>query len=467
MGLRRQLVCHRVQPMTVAGQASRRAARLWAAWGCRCRGATLPIGGAMTEGHLRLIRPQDFIREPAIDCPHCHALASYGVIFVSGHAYARRCRQCLKGGSFPLPRLTKKLIYLDQFAVSDMMKAGNPASKAFQENRVDPFWPELLGRLQRLCQRQLIACPDSEFHEQESAVSPFREALKGLLRRLSAGVRLNDQVTVQRFQVHRQIARWVAGEDPRRLVLKQRDGIRGDPSAWTDFMIVSVNLGDPDGYIEALRESREQTHSALQTIFERWRTEERLFTDYFLEESRGWALALPREYAQYLDRLERFWAGDVQGALALTAPPSSVDLMRAILDALRHAGVPATEIWPKAFEYLESGLVDWLPFNRLRASLWATIAVQAKDRARPFGRGMSNDIAMIATVLPYCDAVFVDRECHGLLRSIPASHRPDCGGRVFSMSNKAEFIEYLKALEADAPDEHMAKLREVYGDRIA
>lgn len=418
----------------------------------------------MAEPKGIVVRPQDFIREPAIDCPHCHAPSAYGVIFVSGHAYARRCRQCLKGGSLPLPRLTKKP---DQFAVSDMMKAANPASKAHRENRVDPFWRELLEKLQRLCQLQLIACPDSEFHMHESAVSPFREELEQLLRRLSAGVRFRDHITIQRFQIHAQIDRWVAGEDPKTLDFRPGDGITGDPSEWTDVFIVSFNLGDPDGYIDELRASREGVHDVLQAVFERWRAEGKPFEGYFLEESRRWALALPLEYVNYLKRLERVWAGEAEPVLDLMYPPSGVDMMRAVLYALEHAGLAKTDIWLKAFEYLASGLVDWLPFNRLRAALWATLATQAKDRARPPGRGMSNDIQMIATLLPYCDAIFVDRECHGLLRNIPASHRPGYPCRVFSVSNKAEFLEFLTEIEAGASEEHMARLREVYGDRIA
>jgi len=160
------------------------------------------------------------------------------------------------------------------------------------------------------------------------------------------------------------------------------------------------------------------------------------------------------------------WAGEAQPTLDHLFPPGNIDLMRAILHALESAGVARTDVWPKAFEYLASGLVDWLPFNRLRASLWATLATQAKDRAKPPGQGISNDIQMIATLLPYCDAIFVDRECHGLLRNIPASHRPAHPCRVFSVSNKAEFLDFLAEIEAGASEEHMAKLREVYGPRI-
>ena len=78
---------------------------------------------------------------------------------------------------------------------------------------------------------------------------------------------------------------------------------------------------------------------------------------------------------------------------------------------------------------------------------------------------MRSDVRMISSLLPYCDAMFVDRECHGLLANIPVSHRPNYGCRVFSLTNRDEFLEYLRAIESAASADHLAMVAEVYGDR--
>lgn len=70
---------------------------------------------------------------------------------------------------------------------------------------------------------------------------------------------------------------------------------------------------------------------------------------------------------------------------------------------------------------------------------------------------------MISTVIPYCDAAFIDRECHTLLSEQPVSVRVGYGIRFFSHRNKEEFVTYLEGIETSATPEHLALLDTVYG----
>ena len=76
---------------------------------------------------------------------------------------------------------------------------------------------------------------------------------------------------------------------------------------------------------------------------------------------------------------------------------------------------------------------------------------------------MTNDVRVISTLLPYVDAMFVDRECHVLLSENPIPERLDYDTRLFSHRNKEEFIAYLDEIEALATAEHIALIQEVYG----
>ena len=71
---------------------------------------------------------------------------------------------------------------------------------------------------------------------------------------------------------------------------------------------------------------------------------------------------------------------------------------------------------------------------------------------------------MLSAYLPYCDAMFVDKEMHGLLDEPPLKTALNYGTKVFSPRSKQDFLDFLDQIENSAPAEHMAKVREVYGD---
>jgi hypothetical protein len=75
-----------------------------------------------------------------------------------------------------------------------------------------------------------------------------------------------------------------------------------------------------------------------------------------------------------------------------------------------------------------------------------------------------NDVRTIATVLPYCDAVFIDNEIAGLLADEPLRTRIDFDTKVFSQNTRDAFIDYLDELLAAAPDGHVDLVRDVYGE---
>lgn len=415
-----------------------------------------------------MVRPQDFIHGPYVACPHCGAADDFGVVFISHRSYTRRCKKCLRTQHLDLPRLEKRVIYLDQFAISDMVKAMNPNLKANREGLIDPLWKELFGILDRLRRLQLIACPDSEFHEHESAIStsPDRASLKGMYRLLSSEVRFRDHVRIESAQLHDQVTKWVKGEDATHVATDRHDAISGDLSDWTDIFMISMRLGDPEGYIDALRSSRAEGRSFLTRAFEAWRADPGIFEDHFRAESRQWGVNVLDGYQEYLEQYAQCMTGSAPYTPDLAFPVDAVHHVRVIKNALERAGVRDEDVLPKLFEYINSGILEWLPCNRIAAALWATLATQARTRSKAPDSGMLSDIRMISTLLPYCDAMLIDRECHGLLKNIPVAHRPHYSCRLFTASAREELLEYLRGIESGASAEHLAKVREVYGDRI-
>ena len=84
----------------------------------------------------------------------------------------------------------KKVIYLDQFAISEMVKAIDTRSKSHA--RVKQVWRQVFEALERVCKQQLVACPWSPIHRDESLVSEMYEPLRRMYEHLGNGVQIGD-----------------------------------------------------------------------------------------------------------------------------------------------------------------------------------------------------------------------------------------------------------------------------------
>ncbi len=157
-----------------------------------------------------------FISSPFIKCPKC-GNKTFGVLSIEDNQYTRKCKKCL----YPqqeepdvicaLPELHKRIIYIDQNAMSDMMKSLNPETESYKQGRIDVFWRNLFLKLDRLCKLQLVVCPASATHTKESAISQFYQALKQVYELLSCGVRFKDFATIKSFQLHEHAKNWISG----------------------------------------------------------------------------------------------------------------------------------------------------------------------------------------------------------------------------------------------------------------
>lgn len=145
-------------------------------------------------------RPSDvFIGPPYQDCPSCGS-DRFGRLWVQAQAVVRKCAACGFSARTELPQIQKKLIYLDQFAISNMMKALDQKHPANKQAR-DQGWLSLFERLDRLTKLQLTVCPESPAHEIESSLhGPGFQQLQRLYETLAlyeqcvvAQRRINDE----------------------------------------------------------------------------------------------------------------------------------------------------------------------------------------------------------------------------------------------------------------------------------
>lgn len=416
------------------------------------------------------IDPRDFIYPPYTDCPKC-GKSFFGILMICPDKYFRLCRDCFyprpekSAIEFPLPALNKKVIYIDQFAISNMMKALNPDTNAHQSGRVDSFWIDLFRRLDRLCKLQLVVCPDSGFHMHESLLSPYFTALKQMYELLSHGISFFDHETIRRFQICAHAMNWISGNQQQELSLDVSSVVHGEINSWQDRIFITPNMHFDQQWIDAIRAYRESAHSGMNRVFQYWRSEKgKTFDDWFREEYMSFGrstLQICYDYSQQFAASSKHSA-DIADILY---PPSEIVMLHSIRDTLHRAGVPDSDIRAKSYEYLLSPQLQNVPFIKIASMLYAALARKAASGMNnPPNQGMNNDITLISVLLPYCNAMFIDNQCAALLMEHPLCDNLKYGAQIFCQNTKDAFISFLDSIESTAPPRHFEKVREVYGD---
>ncbi|ETT67434.1 hypothetical protein BSK66_29365 [Paenibacillus odorifer] len=366
--------------------------------------------------------------------------------------------------SYSLPILNKKIIYLDQFAISNMMKALNPHMRSNKEGKVDEFWLRLFERLDSLSKLQLIICPDSEIHNSESLLSGFYEPLKRMYELMSSGRTFFEKGIIQRRQIIEHFTNWLNGRADTSLNLDPQCVIHGKINAWSSRLILSVNMGDDDEVSEEIKTFREQSFVGLEEVFNYWVTSKNLdLIFWYKNEITSFGKVTMDKYIDYLSKLVR--VHEFIDRLEEILPNDSVDIITSLLSILENHGVnKAGEMWEKITEYFREADFSQLPTLHISALLFAAIARQAAiGRKKPPNRGTMNDITMISTYMPYCDAMFIDKEFSNILLEIPEGHL-NYKTKIFSINSKENFMEYLNNIEKSAAPNHIAKVNEVYGE---
>ena len=141
-----------------------------------------------------------FIKEPFIKCPSC-GKDTFGVLSIHDNSYMRECNNCNTRKQIQLPELDKKIIYLDQFVISNFMKSLHPKEKQKREN-LDKYWINLFKKINCLCNGQLIICPISDSHTNESLLSSNFNEYKKIYELFGHNTSFYDFVTIENMNIN-------------------------------------------------------------------------------------------------------------------------------------------------------------------------------------------------------------------------------------------------------------------------
>jgi hypothetical protein len=371
-------------------------------------------------------------------CPSCQNVGGYGNINITNDWLNRGCTKCKFRHSIPLPKLSKKVIYLDQFFLSHAFRN--------KERR----FVDAVTRIHHLADKQLIVCPRSSLHELETHLWRHEDqaSLWRFIKRTSRGHEFEQPHYIKVAQIRRAFERFCSAESVKQEI-DRYDALKRDVDSWEDYLSIDVGTFKPD--MEKVREEKAEAASNLVDLFEEWRRSEKTFEQDTMEEAQGYARFLLKLYFQsrdliakeaYMDWLHSHIDGQIVG-----------DLLR------RNREMPYTDRMKRIMEFFSSMHFVKIPNIDISCQIFALMRkyvrsgrYQNKEKAKGKLAGIGYDIDAISLFAPYCEAIFIDREMEQWLKDPALDFRKHYTFRVFSVNSFENFLLYLSEIENNGPN---------------
>lgn len=403
---------------------------------------------------------------PFTNCSRCGTIESVGILSVGSRTLTRRCKKCRHTESEHLPELSKKVIYLDQLAFSEIFK-----TKAGTRNPSAPseeFWRRVSASLNKAVLLQQAICPTSDIHSQETTVFVDSNELRQACELIGGDAEFVDSRTIQLFQTLSFADAFLADGGFPDIVFNVDEIMSSDRNCWMGVLHITLNM-DFGMFADGIRRSRDQVSADLQELAKQWKRNQPSFDHQLAVEIRGWGETLVRTFVDLENKKsEAAASGDHEVLANIALHPINI-LMRQLMSKFNVDGPEVRDGDRQKFiDFMKWDGLERIPHHRISAYLFAAFARRyANGQKRLPNRGTMNDIEAIATYGPYVDAMFLDRECAALLNEEPLKSDLPINGRVFSTANGAEFIEYLEELSSNAPADVRKLAASIYGESLS
>lgn len=391
-------------------------------------------------------------REPMWDCPACHSRA-FGVLSIGGNTYMRRCNDCDHEKRFDLPPLSKKIIYLDQVAISLLVKV--------EHGRAPEKWRQVRQAIERARRAEAIVIPYSEFHERESVADrSFAEDLKKLYRHLSMGVSYHLTNRVEQSQIYDALK--LFAKEPLRETDPWHHVLDRNPNVWTEDYFITMNMPDVANQAARFQAVKKQIEAEVKSLNETYKNTRATFDEQYALEERQVGLNIWELYRQDRARFQ-----------AATTPEEMVDVMlygssfadtgRIILDFFKERGYIGEARGRKFAEFIASPEFKAQDHVRIGSAMFAGLAMKVKG-----GRGLVQtndfiDISAIEYYAPSCDAMFIDNSMCHLITTNPVRDRLALKTKFFCSKTIDDFVSYLQQLETEVPHTVRAAVEVLHG----
>lgn len=386
-------------------------------------------------------------------CPACKAADAFGNVLIARDHVLRGCKVCRYSEEIPLPQLSKKVIYLDQFFFSG----------AFREK--DARFAEAAELIKQAASNQLLVAPYSSIHEDETFQwrgfdGRTKDELMKFIKATSRGHEFEPSYSVERNQVL-QAFRAYTQDGPEVFNVCRKTALRSDVNQWESYFRIEV--GSYRGDVDLIRKLKTQSIEQLvDDVFPNWRNGTSSFQDHVNLELADAGRFYIKFYTDYVTRIA---SGDY--AAIFDSPIVSM-VVRSMLEVLPDDKDMAYKI-ALIKRFFASEHFANVPHHWISARMFAVLREQVRngaylkpDEAKRRLSGLFQDINHISFYAPYVDAIIVDQP----MSSIVNDGRLDVPGRygvkIFSLNNWEALLEWLQSLLAQMSEEHKAGLALAY-----
>ena len=322
----------------------------------------------------------------------------------------------------------KLLVYLDQNYVSSMVKESLGRTHVNQGDYGQAV-SQLLETFKELVDRDLVLCPESTVHDQESGFDQhLAKPAHKLLKELSGGVSFQTYVHIEMGQVLRALHRYLG------LEIEPEDGrwqhaYYSDPQAPIRRPRVYAHIATPDEFVveDQRRKDLIQSHRT-KSLNELAQKPQLTFREIKQEELVGIAIERYRKPAEaYLARLER-WASGSESLPTLNPDFTWNDF----IDYCEQATIPPVAAIMVEYERLTQGTQlatekpFWyffvspefarIPYYDICTSVVAGFRFHKPQRSPRASDPY--DLVALSSVLPYVDVVTTDGEMKDMVKRL-------------------------------------------------
>lgn len=359
-----------------------------------------------------------------------------------------------------------------------LLDTSHPRHDAIVSGPLGKFWKDLFVSLEKASKSQALVCPDSFYHKDEFSTGGIDfQIARRLYEHFSHGKTLYPSFVVERFQIQKHFANWLDGNKTTFTFDPQEIAFRQDLNEWEIGLRVSVG-GTPRSYeLENLKKVNTSTKQQLVDIWKRWQSETINFEDRVKEEVLGLGKGTMQAVRNFLERkstamqriaLDPSYELDIDDII----PPPANELMEALMRIARGKGVPEQELPEAIGRYLgDADALLEVPYLKISSVMFAGLARTASLGEKEPPKS-TVDVEFISSYLPYCNAMFVDKQSARILRELPKNtpghlRLKEFDTKIFSLNEKEDFLKYLDEIVKELPEEQMEALMDVEGESFS
>lgn len=362
------------------------------------------------------------------NCPKCGGNNSLKNISIRGIFLRQQCENCSQLIYVELPKLNKKVIYLDQNFLSNIFK-----NKRFV----------CMGNvIAQLVNDQILVCPYSSVHEIETSlwIDGKKEELMEYIKKFSHYHQFEDRVTVMRNQLKKAVNAYLNKTEVREIgFFDKNEALEKNINDWESGIFV-LPIYCPLYNSEEVNELNSAKDNAVRFFIEnipKWQKNKKVTfeEDYEIE------LKNIKETFN-----QKFYNVSPDG---IYLNLSEIELLP-ILGSLVSRKPNNTDV---IFDFEESNYFSNIPFIRLKAILYASLKKRIRNgwcenstKAQKELAGIWFDIEFLSVYAPYCDAIFTDKAMHEIISEASRKYPDDFRFEVFSAKNLDKFENYLEEM---------------------